>query len=123
MKAVVAPYIPRPQRALRSVVVWLPSNHPKSFHITERQFDHWMRTSCNKTKLRRFGQEVAKKFGLPKPLVRRAGIPHRVSCFLYIYEGSPTPAKVKLFKKVLAYAEKHAPKGTKTSWATKLFGC
>lgn len=115
MKATVKPYLPKPGRLHRSIVVVLPSNHPRRSPtaMSDRQFERWQSTSCNKTRLKRFGQEVAKKFGLPKPRVRRAGISHRVSCFIYVYEGSGTPAERRLFHKVFEYVMAHAPKSGK----------
>lgn len=110
MKALVKPHVSRIARVLYSIEVVLPSNHPKSYAISDRQYEMWKKRSCNREKLKRFGAEVAKKFDLPTPKVRRAGISHRLSCFIYVYESPGTKAQKALFDEVRAYVEKHAPK-------------
>ena len=111
MKANVKPHLSRPVRPLHSVVVTLPANYPKNSEwMSDREWDRWFETGCNKEKLKRFGKEVAARFKLGKPRVYYTGLSQRVACFIYVYEGAGTEADKILFKKVRAYVERHAPK-------------
>ncbi len=117
MRARVEPSFTRPVRQLRSVVVTLPVNYPPWIDlpvsmVPARKWDRWMRERCNKEKLKVFGDKVAKRFGLPRPSMRSTTITPRYRCFLRVYEGEGTPAERRLFKRVQAYVEKHAPRSS-----------
>lgn len=92
---------PRPRASWRSVVVYVP------FYLGKADWG---------ARLRAFADRCHKRFGLPKrPRVWLVGVDKRFSCHLFVYnDESDTPANRILFRRVLAYSNRYAPRYDKT---------